>query len=266
MAFKFIVKDEDLPKPTVLALVHLVSIFLGMPAIAGVNNNSPYFKDIPPLMIVFIVSEFLQIIYMFTFYKKIVWERYTNTKLRAVTISFIATNVFLGILSILQLKYGALLSMVPLIISTLTVFFIVIPFTIFLRKKDFLTSVKTLPVSIQDFSFPFYKIAGIIPMFLVLPSILFKSKVYLGISLALLVMGMLYAGIGEYFYTKKKDELDRLVKYEASFFAMQLMPALFLPLFMMEAFWKIQIPWFYALMLFSIIHALIQTVINRRYE
>ncbi len=266
MAFKFIVKDEDLPKPTVLALVHLVSIFLGMPAIAGVSNDSPYFKDIPSLMVVFIVSEFLQIIYMSIFYKKIVWGRYANTKLRTVTISFIATNVFLGILSILQLKYEALLSMVPLIISTLSVFFIAIPLTIFLRQIDFLTRVKTLPVSIKDFSFPFYKIAGIVPMFLVLPSILFKSKVYLGISLALLVMGMLYAGIGEYFYTKKKDELDRLVKYEASFFAMQLMPAIFLPLFMIEAFWKIQIPWFYALMLFSIIHALIQTVINRRYE
>lgn len=266
MAFKFIVKDEDLPKPTMLALIHLVSIFLGMPAIAGVNNDSPYFKDIPPLMIVFIVSEFLQIIYMFIFYKKIVWGRYTNTKLRTVTISFIATNVFLGILSILRLKYGELLSLVPLIISALTVFFIAIPFTIFLRKKDFLARVKTLPVSLKGFSFPFYKIAGIVPMFLVLPSIFFESNVYLGISLTLLVIGLLYAGLGEYFYTKRKDELDRLVKYEASFFAMQLMPAIFLPLFMIETFWKIQIPWFYALMLFSIIHALIQTVINRRYE
>jgi hypothetical protein len=103
-------------------------------------------------------------------------------------------------------------------------------------------------------------------MFFVLPSIFIKSKIYIGISLVLLVIGMAYTGLGEYFYTKRKDELDRLIKYEASFVAMQLLPAVFVPLFLVETFWKIQVPWFYVMILFSISHALVQTIINRKYE
>lgn len=260
MIFKFIVKDEDLPKPTILSITHLISIFLGMPAFSGINNLPLY------TMIIFATSEIIQVVYMFVFYKKIVWGRYANLKLRTVTISFIATNIFLGIVSLLQLKYGAFLSLVPLIISYLLIFFAVIPLTIYLRKINFLTSVKTWFVSLKDFSFPFYKFTGIIPMFFLLPSILIKSKVYLGISLVLLVIGMAYTGLGEYFYTKKKDELDRLIKYEASYVAMQLLPAFFIPLFFVETFWKIQVPWFYVMILFLVAHTLVQTIINRKYE
>lgn len=260
MAFKFIVKDEDLPKPTILSITHVISIFLGMAAFTGRNNLHPN------TMVVFVISEFIQIIYMFAFYKKIVWERYANTKLKTVTISFITTNVFLGIVSLLELKYGAFFSLVPLIISLLLVFFTTLQITIYLRKINFLSRAKTWFILLKEFSFPFYKFTGIIPMFFLLPSILIKSKIYLGISLALLVIGMAYTGLGEYFYTKRKDELDRLIKYEASFFAMQLLPAIFIPLFFVETFWKIQVPWFYAIILFSVVHTLVQTIINRKYE
>lgn len=260
MAFKFIVKDEDLPKPTILSITHLISIFIGMAAFTGINNFPPY------SMIIFAASEILQIIYMFVFYKKIVWERYANYKLRTVTISFITTNVFIGIISLLELKYGVFLSLVPLIISLLFVFFVTILLTIYFRKINLLTRTKIWFISFKDFSFPFYKFTGIIPMFFLFPSILIKSKVYLGISLVLLIIGMAYTGLGEYFYTKRKDELDRLIKYEASYFAMQLLPAVFVPLFFVETFWKIQVPWFYAMILFLIIHTLVQTIINRKYE
>ena len=262
MAFKFIVKDEDLPKQTILSITHVISIFLGMPALTftETTNQPPY------TLIIFVISEFIQVIYMFAFYKKIVWGRYANPKLRTITISFIATNIFLGVVSLLQLKYGAFLSLVPLIISYLLIFFTAIPFTIYLRKINFLTRAKTWSLSLKDFSFPFYKFTAIIPMFFLLPSILIKSKVYLGISLVLLVIGLAYTGLGEYFYTKSKDELDRLIKYEASYFAMQLLPAVFVPLFFVETFWKIQVPWFYAMILFSFIHALVQLIINRKYE
>lgn len=260
MAFKFIVKDEDLPKPTILSIIHLISIFLGMPALIGTSNHPPH------TIIIFVISEFIQIIYMFVFYKKIVWGRYANSKLRTVTISFITTNIFLGIVSLLELTYGAFFPLVPLIISHLLVFFITIPFTMYFRKINFLTRAKTWSLSLKEFSFPFYKFTAIIPMFFLLPSILIKSKVYLGISLVLLVIGLAYTGLGEYFYTKRKDELDRLIKYEASYFAMNLLPAIFLPLFFIETFWKIQVPWFYVMLLFFFIHALVQTIINRKYE
>lgn len=262
MAFKFIVKDEDLPKPTILSIIHVASLFLGMPVftLTGTDNQPLY------TLIIFAVSEFIQIIYLFAFYKKIVWARYANSKLRTITISFIATNIFFGAVSLLQFAYGAPLSLTPLIISYLLIFSTTILFTLYLRKIDFLARTKSWFISFEDFSFPFYKFTAIIPMFLVLPSILIKSKFYLALSIGVLALGFCYTALGEYYYTKKKDELDRLIKYEASYIAMQFLPAVFIPLFLIESFFKIQVPWFYILIVFVLIHALVQAFINKKYE
>lgn len=262
MAFKFLVKNEDLPKSNILSLTHSISFFLGMPALIFTEStNQP-----PYTLIVFAISEFIQIIYIAVFYKKIVREGYTNSKLRTVTISFITTNIFLGTVSLLQLIYGASLPLFPLIISFLFIFFTTIPLTVYLRKIDFLTSVKSWFISLKDFSFPFYKITGIIPIFFLLPTVFLKSKIYMGITLVLFVIGIVYTGLGEFFYTKRKDELDRLIKYEASYFAMQFLPAFFVPLYFVETFWKVQVPWFYVMLLFFLVHALVQAFINRKYE
>ncbi len=262
MAFKSFVKDEDLPKPTILSIMHVVSIVLGMPVftLAGTANQPPY------TLIIFAVSEFVQIIYLFTFYKKIVWERYANSKLRTVTISFIATNIFFSAVSLLQLAYGVFLSLATLVISYLLIFFTTILFTLYLRKINFLTRAKSWFISLKDFSFPFYKFTAIIPMFLVLPSLLIKSKIYLAFSIGLLALGFCYTALGEYYYTKKKDELDRLIKYEASYIAMQFLPGASIALFLVQSFFKIQVPWFYVLIVFVLIHALVQAFINKKYE
>ena len=256
MAFKFIVKDEDLPKPTILSIMHVVSIFLGMSVFtfAGTAHQPPY------VLIVFVISEFIQIIYMFVFYKKIVWERYANPKLRTVTISFIAINIFLGIVSLFQL------ALVSLIISYLLIFFATILLTIYLRKKNFQARAKSWFNSLKDFSFPFYKFTAIVPMFLLSAGIFIKSKVYLALSIGLLALGFSYSALGEYYYTKKKDELDRLVKYEASYIAMQFLPGVFIALFLVQSFFKIQVPWFYVLIIFILTHALVQALINKKYE
>ncbi|MCL4549304.1 MAG: hypothetical protein M1495_12125 [Bacteroidetes bacterium] len=262
MAFKFIVKDEDLPKPTILSIIHVISIFLGMPVftLTGTANQPPY------TLIIFAVSEFIQIIYLFSFYKKIVWGRYASSKLRTVTISFIATNIFFGVVSLLQFAYGVPLSLTPLIISYLLIFSTTILFTLYLRKIDFLARTKSWFNSLKDFSFPFYKFTAIVPMFLLLAGIFIKSKVYLAFSIGLLALGFCYTALGEYYYTKKKDELDRLIKYEASYTAMQFLPGIAVALFLVQSFFKIHVPWFYVLVVFVLIHALVQAFINKKYE
>jgi hypothetical protein len=88
----------------------------------------------------------------------------------------------------------------------------------------------------------------------------------MAVSLSLLVVGMIYTGLGEYFNTKRKDELDRQIKYEASYLAMNFLPAIFSPLFFIETFWKVRVPWFYAMMFFFIIHGMVQAIINKKYE
>jgi hypothetical protein len=80
------------------------------------------------------------------------------------------------------------------------------------------------------------------------------------------VLSLLYLGIGEYFQTKRKDELDRMIKFEASFIAMQIMPALIFLLFSIELFYHVQISWPYFMVGFAFIHMLIQAIINKRYE
>lgn len=244
-------------------MIHIISIFLVNAINMSISkNNFPNYT-----IIICVLSVFIQVIYVFVFRKKIVFEKYASSILRTVTISFIVSNIYLAIIFLSGYLYGYFfLSLAQLIISMFFVSTATCLITIYLRKNDFLARIKTRFVLIKDFSFPFYKISGIIPMFFLLPCIFFKSKVYLGFSLTLLVVGMIYTGLGEYFYTKRKDELDRLIKYEASYIAMQLLPGFFIPLFFIETIWKIQVPWFPVMMIFIFIHLLVQTIINRKYE
>jgi hypothetical protein len=258
MNFKFIVKDEDLPKPTLLSQIHVCSFFLGIGVTSAITNAT--------FIIIFVVLEIVQVIYMFLNYRKIVWERYANSRLRTITISFIATNVYFTLLAIISRFFDFILLPLIMIVSMIIIFVVSLLVTIYLRNINFVSRVKSKIIGMKNFSFPFYKYSGIVPIFFTILSFFFKSKVYLGISLILLAVGLVYAGLGEYIYIKRKDELDRLIKYEASFIAMQLLPAIIFPLFFLERFYNIKIPWFYFLIGFYMVHTLIQTLINRKYE
>jgi len=257
MNFKFIVKDEDLPKPTLLATIHICSMFFGIGVTVGAYDS---------FLFIFVVWEFIQVIYMCLYYKNIVWERYANNRLRMVTLSFITTNVYFTLLVILSRLFDFILPLSIMIVLMIIIFVASLPVLIYLRNINFLSRFKSKLSGIKNFSFPFYKYSGIVSMFLIILSFFLKSKVYLGISLILLAIGLAYTGFGEYIYIRKKDELDRLIKYEASFIAMQLLPAITLPLFFLERFYNIKIPWFYFLLGFFMIHGIIQAVINRKYE
>ena len=149
MAFKFIVKDEDLPKPTVLSIIHLISIFL-VTAVSGfiIKNNFP-----PYTIITWVAFEIIQVVYMSVFYKKIVWERYANSKLRTITVSFIASNIYIAIIFSFGFLSGAFfLSLVQLITSILFVLVITGLITIYLRKTGLLARPKSLGDLLKDFS------------------------------------------------------------------------------------------------------------------
>ena len=259
MAFKFIVKDEDLPKPTTLSTIHIISISAGI--ILFTLKNIPLQS-----VITFGFLELIQVIYLAVFYKKIVWERYANPTLRTVTISFISVNIFLALFSLLIYATGSIISLLVLILTLATVFTLSFFVTNYLRKTNALKKIKAVLASPKDFTFPFYKFTAIIPMFIILPGIFLKSKICIAVSIALLTIGYIYTALGEIYNTKKKDELDRLIKYEASYISIQILPGIIIPLFLIESFFKIQIPWSFVLIVFVLIHALIQTVINKRYE
>lgn len=258
MKFKFSVKDEDLPKTTILSIIHVMSIILPLIAIS--------FKSFLEIAVTYGVWEVIQVIYLSVFYKKIVLERYASAKLRRVTISFISTNVYLVILTLIHSLKNTSPTWSFLIISTLLVFVLSLILSALITEKNYLSKIKSAFASNEGFSFPFYKLTAIIPMYFVVLGVIIKSKTYMAISLSLLTVGFLYTALGEYFHTKKKDELDRLIKYEASFIAMQFLPALILLLYLLEVFFKLQIPWFFCLFGFIMIHALIQAIINKKYE
>lgn len=259
MAFKFIVKDEDLPKPTTLSITHVVSILFA-PFLFGTGKIPIH------ILVTFTTLEIIQVIYSAVFYKKIVWERYTNTKLRTVTISFISVNLYLTVVSLLTLVLGNFISLSLLLVSIAMLFTSTLLFTAYLRKIDAHNRIKAFLKPPKDFSFPFYKFTAVIPMFLILSSIFIKSKIYYAVSIALLALGFFYTALGEYYNTKKKDELDRLIKYQASYVAMQFLPAVFIPLFLVETLFKVQVPWFYILVIFVFGHELVQAFINKKYE
>lgn len=258
MKLKFLIKDEDLPKTTILSIIHMMSIILPLIVVS--------FKSFLEIAVTYGVWEVIQVIYLSVFYKKIVLERYASAKLRRVTISFISTNVYLVIITLIHsLKNVSLTWFFP-IASTLLVFVLSLILSTLITEKNYLSKIKSVHASSEGFSFPFYKFTAIIPMYFVVLSVIIKSKTYIAVSLSLLTIGSLYSALGEYFHTKKKDELDKLIKYEASFIAMQFLPAFVLPLYLLEVFFKLQIPWFYCLFGFIMIHALIQAVINKKYE
>jgi hypothetical protein len=256
MGFNFVVKDENLLKPTILSVLHILSLLLGL------LSFSKYLNVPTDFIISFSLLLLIQTLYLAIFYRKIVWERYSNVKLRAITTIFIFLNLAHAVIVLLGVYSGNFISLHSYLFLLSIVIVISIFFVLYV-KDSFIN--KIMPLA-SNFTFPHYKYAAAIPIFILIPIIFTKNSLLIGISLLLLLFSSLYTVLGEYRQTKRKDELDRLIKFEASYLSIQLMSAFFFPLYLMGIILKISIPWFYIMFIFLISHTLFQAIINKRYE
>jgi hypothetical protein len=256
MGFKFVVKDENLPKPTVLSVLHILSLLLGM------LSFSKYLNVPTDFIISFSILLLLQTLYLAIFYRKIVWERYSNIKLRVITTVFIFLNLAHAIIVLFGVYSGNFISLHSYLFLISVVIVISIFFALFVKGSSFNEIMRLA----SNFNFPHYKYAAAIPIFILIPTIFTKDSLLIGTALLLLFFSSLYTVLGEYRQTKRKDELDRLIKFEASYLTIQIVNAFFFPLYLMGIILKISIPWFYIMVIFLISHTLFQAIINKRYE
>lgn len=256
MGLNFIVKDENLPKPTILSVLHILSLLLGL------LSFSKYLNVPTDFIISFSILLLVQTLYLAIFYRKIVWERYSNKKLRAITMLFIFLNLAHSAIILLGVYSGNFISLHSYLFL-LSIVIVISIFFVFYFKDSFINKIRPLA---SNFNFPHYKYASAIPIFILIPIVFTKNSLLIGLSLLLLLFSSLYTVLGEYWQTKRKDELDRLIKFEASYLTIQIMNAFFFPLYLVGIILKVNIPWVEIIIIFLISHALFQAIINKRYE